>query len=311
MFNTHRDDFSRTVLGSSSTGSSHKWLVFVQFSSQTSHQKWIKNHLLTNKTYVLPMKIETSALTVWHGTNKNTTAMLHPGGRWSWKIKKNRSEKAGNHPALEECHHHMWLRTSGHPLNHGHRRFVDDRNQPGSTRCVKEKSWNIDDQKMMIRFKLRQWESWPCRIDQRYTGRHKNIADVFSLNHDTYVGSFSCCITLICLMNGQWLHVQPKQKKVLHQFLQEGHHDDDHCPRRYQKILLLNQWTSLGGRKSLRCLSFRDFGSKLPELWIQIFSPSGKLFNTEESLMVETIPSPYPPIHRAIIWTRKDRIDRI
>ena len=46
-------------------------------------------------------------------------------------------------------------------------------------------------------------------------------------------------------------------------------------------------------------LAFRDFGSEqFSELWIQIFLPSGKLFNTEESLMLETVPSPYPKTPR-------------
>jgi hypothetical protein len=39
MFNTHRDYFSRTVLGNSSTGSSHKWLVFEPFSQQKMDKK--------------------------------------------------------------------------------------------------------------------------------------------------------------------------------------------------------------------------------------------------------------------------------
>ena len=87
-----------------------------------------------------------------------------------------------------------------------------------------------------------------------------NIAYVFSLNHDAYVGS---CWLFFMLYNSDMLDewsvascTNSRNKKVLHQFLQEGHHDDDHCPRRHQKILLLNQWTSLGERKSPRFLSW-------------------------------------------------------
>jgi hypothetical protein len=84
-----------------------------------------------------------------------------------------------------------------------------------------------------------------------------NIAYVFSLNHDAYVGSFSCCITLICLMNGQWLHVPTAEtKKSFTSFFKRDTMTMTTVLGDIKKSCSFqNQWTSLGERKSPRFLS--------------------------------------------------------
>jgi len=100
------------------------------------------------------MKIESSALTPWHGTNSHN-CHGHNCHVQFWRSKVDdlgksktlRSEKVGNHPKIGSCHHHMWLRKSGHPhFFMAIEGIDDDRNQPGST-ILSKKNPYIDDEK--------------------------------------------------------------------------------------------------------------------------------------------------------------------